>query len=311
MADINMFEKLDQTELQMILNKLPMQDAVRTSLLSRQWKDQWRYLSNIVVKQPPRKEIEPSLTSFISGFRGKKIHKFHVQFNYLPDKEEQVNSWMWFAVTKEVEVLKLDTAMDGDKDPLYLIPPFIFCCESLVSLSLKGCVVELPDSGNLPNLRTLSLSRMEIGRTNGGTIRKLASMAPMLERLSLVNCARTRNLNVDVSGSPRLKELSIIETKVDLARTTGMDIFAPSVKKIIFLYASPRKDYNIYDVSNCIEFTFAISEQLREYLWTEVREDWLSLRYHVALLNLLPHFQNVKVLRICNWCVQVSASLKS
>ncbi|WKA13174.1 hypothetical protein VitviT2T_030501 [Vitis vinifera] len=306
----NMSERLDERDLHNILNELPMKDAVRAGFLSRKWRNQWKYLANVVFKQSTGKEIE-SLTHFISLHRGNKIKKFHVEFKYRPNKEDQVNEWMSFAITKEVEDLKLDFDMKGDNDPLYILPPFIFNCESLVSLSLKGCVLELPDSIYLPNLHTLSLTRMEIGSRNGMTIRKITSRAPLLERMSLVNCSRFRNFNIDASESPNLKELAIIETKVDLARSTGMDICAPSVEKLVFLYASPRREYHVKDVSNCLEFTFALSDQPHEYLWKEVGEELLSLRYHVVLLNLLPHFQHVRVLRICNWCVQVSASFKT
>lgn len=275
----NMSERLDERDLHNILNELPMKDAVRAGFLSRKWRNQWKYLANVVFKQSTGKEIE-SLTHFISLHRGNKIKKFHVEFKYRPNKEDQVNEWMSFAIKKEVEDLKLDFDMKGDNDPLYILPPFIFNCESLVSLSLKGCVLELPDSIYLPNLHTLSLTRMEIGSRNGRTIRKITSRAPLLERMSLVNCSRFRNFNIDASESPNLKELAIIETKVDLARSTGMDIFA-------------------------------LSDQPHEYLWKEVGEELLSLRYHVVLLNLLPHFQHVRVLRICNWCVQVSSSFKT
>ena len=305
-----MFDKLDKGTFQNILNNLPLQDVIKNELVSHQWRNQWKYLQNIVFNsswtESMGQEIVPSVTRFISLHQGTRIKKFHVDFQFESSNDDDVNKWISFVVEKKVEDLHINFDI-GDKhmgSPFYILPPTIFTCKSLIFLWLKCCKTSFFDSIDLPVLRTLTLRSIEI---QDEELRKLTSSTRLLERLSLFDCSRTTYFKIETSANSNLKQLDIIETPVHFS-TKPMEINAPSVEKLHFLFFAPRSKYHVKDLTNCLECTF--DEPQDQPQATSWQNTFLPLRYHLVLLQILPSFAHVRVIRMGNLCVQVSTCFK-
>ena len=93
--------------LLIILNKLPMEDAVATSqFVSRTWRNLWKLTSNVDFSyrwvQVRGKEIHPSINHFVRHHRGRNIKRFSVSLRCGKKMVSDVQSWIIFAFQKNV-----------------------------------------------------------------------------------------------------------------------------------------------------------------------------------------------------------------
>ena len=140
--------RLPEDILLIILNKLPMEDAVATSLLSSKWRDLWKLTSNVDFNyrwvQVRRKEIHPSVNHFVRSHHGKEIKCFSVSLRCKKSMVPDVQSWITYAAKKNVEELciNLNDREDNRKNRTYHLQHLCFpACDlsfsSLVKLILK------------------------------------------------------------------------------------------------------------------------------------------------------------------------------
>lgn len=140
--------RLPEDILLIILNKLPMEDAVATSLLSSKWRDLWKLTSNVDFNyrwvQVRRKEIHPSVNHFVRSHHGKEIKCFSVSLRCKKSMVPDVQSWITYAAKKNVEELciNLNDREDNRKNRTYHLhhlcfPACVLSFSSLVKLILK------------------------------------------------------------------------------------------------------------------------------------------------------------------------------
>ncbi|CAM8901960.1 unnamed protein product [Rhodiola kirilowii] len=175
--------------IECILDRLPIRDAVATSILSKEWRHKWTRIPNLVFDNEfavsLRLQNEVTMDVEYSNIIGKilllhvgPIHKFFLRIPSFVWKVDLV-SWMHFISRKDVKELAIEALED------IKLPSYIFNCSELQSLKIKVSRLDLPpppqDFGGFCNLRCLDLC----GKLDGTQISNLVSKCPLLERLSI------------------------------------------------------------------------------------------------------------------------------
>ncbi|OIS97271.1 f-boxfbd/lrr-repeat protein, partial [Nicotiana attenuata] len=190
-----------------ILELLPVQDAARTSILSRNWRYIWSTLPNLVLDYDfYHKLIEESESKFkLAVDEILLLHMGNIVKFILDTRGAHLSScadidrWVLFVTRNGVKKL---TLRFSNLDT-YSLPPSIFKCSTLTHLELTNCVFKPPSSFlGFPNLISLVLQRTTFVPTTSFCVIKV----PLLEDLSLNMCHGTQYLNII---SPSLKSLNV------------------------------------------------------------------------------------------------------
>ncbi|XP_078153503.1 F-box/FBD/LRR-repeat protein At1g13570-like [Carex rostrata] len=175
--------KLPDNIQEKILAELSLKEAVRTSILSRTWKDSWTSLPNLVFPDFPFEEesTEPRLIELVDKVL--RVHRGPIQKFKLVSQHaciEAIGRWMLILSTNEIEHLDLNFSRMNGK-----IPSCFFSCNTLKSVCLSGCSINVPLFFNgFTLLHTLCLSYFNLSEFD---IEKLVSSCPLLEHLELAN----------------------------------------------------------------------------------------------------------------------------
>ncbi|XP_057772082.1 F-box/LRR-repeat protein At3g26922-like [Salvia miltiorrhiza] len=174
-------------------------DVVRTTVLSKRWKDLWTTV--------PYLELDDENPEFICGvvsqWRGAKIQRFYLCLSPPPTSTD-LDSWLLFAVEKQLGELHLYA------DIPYCPPQSLYSCSSITTLHLHDCSLEIEGSVQLNQLVTLSVHHIR-NSSWVEAINKLLLGAPRLENMSLSVPEINGNFNI-VSLS--LKTLIIEEAEI-------------------------------------------------------------------------------------------------
>ncbi|KAL3522036.1 hypothetical protein ACH5RR_014870 [Cinchona calisaya] len=325
------FNELPDEIIHSILDKLPLEDAVQTSFLSQRWKNLWKYITQLDIGpswlESTGKEVVPSMNHFIRLHMGEKIKNFSVRFTYEPHMSEQVDSWIQFATNKKVENLYIDFHVNrGERDPSYVLNSCIFNCESLIILHLRCCIITLPNSISLQNLKEIYFHHLELDNM---TVYTLTSNTPVLLLLSLMECNRRTDLHIDIAPNSHFKSLMISDPFM-IDTDTRIDIKVPRAKEFMFESGLlPRESYNIEISLECervilfLDSLFVWCSEVQstesddeadeeEQEEEEVRFNFpvhnqKTLLFEQKLLDILGFCKGAESLKISNWCIQVLA----
>ncbi|KAJ0837883.1 putative F-box domain-containing protein [Helianthus annuus] len=157
-----------------ILDRLPLQDAVRTSILSRNWRFKWTMLSQLVfddnfyeslLKVEGRVTYKRIINRLLLHLKG-VIRKFVLHTDngrrYLDD--EDIDQWIFFLSRQGIKDLTI--CNDG---PLLELPTHLFSCLELRHLKLDSYCFDPPASfRGFPNL--LSLELRNVGFESGEVV---------------------------------------------------------------------------------------------------------------------------------------------
>ncbi|GMH05721.1 hypothetical protein Nepgr_007561 [Nepenthes gracilis] len=201
--------------LQHILSFLPTKDAVATCILSTRWTYLWTAIPNI--------DLDDSLiyfgevdswypierVSFMNFVERVLIHRDVSSMNKFRLSctvcfyASRVNAWISAAIRHNVK--ELDLQLDVEKP--FMLPHCVYTCESLEVLKIEmECVLKLPSSISLPNLKTLHLCLVTFSDEN--SLHRLFSSCHVLQELSLSDCDWRDMTNVTIS-IPTLKNLKV------------------------------------------------------------------------------------------------------
>lgn len=178
---------LPQSILESILTRLPIRDAVRTSILSTKWRYKWATLAQLVFDEEcvnpstDRTLVENNIIKFITRvllLHNGPIHKFQLSTKYLqccPD----IDQWILFLSRSGIKELVLDLG-EGE---WFRVPSCLFSCEKLVRLELARCELDPPlNFKGFVCLKSLNLQQVLIAPDAIGS---LISSCPLLESLAL------------------------------------------------------------------------------------------------------------------------------
>lgn len=314
-----------------ILERLPLDEAARTGVLSKRWKDLWKYTAFIDVKplggdSSRLHRLISGLSQFVRLHQAERIDLFSVKFTYNPDMHSQVDSWVLFAINKHVRELHLEfdvgddnVAGDTDDGTRYELHPSVFTSGSLVHLGLKFCALKFPSSVRLSSLKVVTLHRIELAYD---AVEMITSNSPLLQQLSLLECNRTRDLFIHVAPNRGSCTVMIEENSYDVNPSSRMDIRAPGVEELFFLGSLPRFKYRITDKSACLHVNIILHGKFVEFLGEEEHDqdqdgNQLGMvvnelgiqRHEEAFRELLADLQDAEVvLRAYEWCIRVFIS---
>ncbi|KAJ1700785.1 hypothetical protein LUZ63_000564 [Rhynchospora breviuscula] len=184
-----------------ILVRLPIKEAVRTSILCSKWKSLWASISDLVFTEKiSESELIRSVDNVLLLHQG-SILKFELD-NYELTCEEMINRWLLFLSKNGLKDLRLSFNIYKDCK----VPSSLFSCNKLERLEISACTINAPQCfQGLNLLRNLNLGNCHLV---GITIEKFVSGCPLLESLTLFEfvehgclAIRARNLtHLDLLG---------------------------------------------------------------------------------------------------------------
>ncbi|KAL5708175.1 hypothetical protein ACHQM5_018998 [Ranunculus cassubicifolius] len=195
-----------------ILSFLPIVDAIRTSILSTQWRNICSSLPNLSFDQQLFDEMpsstnnqtrfQDSVTQFIhqrderASVQSFKLVVDDVQDSILP----HIRSWVSYVLRRKVERLYLSVYSRN----LDILPCSLFTSKTLTVLSLSDIHFELPTVVEFPLVKSLELIKVRWSDYEDNN--RLVSSCPLLQSLVLVMCSWNKS-NRLVIDSPNLKSL--------------------------------------------------------------------------------------------------------
>ncbi|KAK9665862.1 hypothetical protein RND81_14G141500 [Saponaria officinalis] len=237
-------ELSDQTLIH-ILSFLPTVDAVRTMLVKR-FGTLWTFLPNLDLD-----DSNFDLYSKITRFR------IHIGDCYYSDIEErnlshELDSWIEFALRKNVEILEFNVGMVEPCELLYKLPFSEFVSDSLTELKLEFLEMKLQTRIQMGVLRVLRLIRVEI---SDAVFQEIVRGCPLLQELEIYNCT-LNNLKIDASNVEKL----ILDTSEHY--DSGPVINCPHLRSFRFTGFVNRIE--VQDLSS-LDVTFNLRSQYSEF----------------------------------------------
>ncbi|XP_008226397.1 PREDICTED: F-box/LRR-repeat protein At4g14103-like [Prunus mume] len=203
-----------------ILSFLLTREAVRTSVLSHRWKNQWTSVPNLYLRDreyyPLERRLKKSDPDGFSGFvdrvlffRGSSnIHRFRLLCLEMKDFS-RIDAWIRTAIMRNVVELDLELYEYSNPPQPFVFPRSLFMCKTLVVLKLRlqsNFIALAPASDCFPSLKFL---HVDVVLPDADSMEKLFSCCPALEDLVIEGEPGYDSvLNFEVSA-PKLKRLRI------------------------------------------------------------------------------------------------------
>ncbi|KAI3697234.1 hypothetical protein L6452_30100 [Arctium lappa] len=223
-----------------ILERLPVQDAVRTSILSKNWRYRWTTMTVLVLDEQFSKKIAKNEAFGRNGFvriinhvlilHNGPISKFslHIPEIYL-DSFQEVDQTMLLISRKSVKELVLTNS-----NSYYELPSYVSSCSELRKLELDNCIFKpLLKFEVFSNLEYLSLKNIDFGANSCGALITL----PQLRMLWLVTCKNVYNFNIKASKLHAL----LVFTCPDAMLLRLLD--TPCLYMVCLCFVEPFKDF--------------------------------------------------------------------
>lgn len=282
-----------------ILSYLSVDDAISTSLLSKRWRNLWKWMDSLDFPMPCGKWKRNSVQFIeraLSLHEGLKIKRFSARFRYNSNYIDRVDSWVRFTVARNVEKLVLDLFCAENEVQPYVIPGIVYKSGSLRELEVNLCRFFPP-----PSFCLRSLSKLVINNTVfiGDSLKILVSGCPVLEELALVNCNQARDLEIVILNR-NLKRMKIVEFPDEVEEGTEVRIYAPFLLHLELQSGDPRP-YIIQDASSIVSACLDIRRIVTCLSFNTSNEK----SYFKILVNIMAGIHQVKTLRLSSWCVQV------
>lgn len=304
----DMFTKLTDSMLFLIISFLPFKEAARTSVLSKRLRHIWRATKNIefnerfFVKVGDSDENQESqrrvfidfARNWIDNYQEPDIDEFQLTCLKPRDFREDMERCIAFAIRRNVKVLGLDfsdpTLGEDNLDnhaAAFDLPMNVYGHVVLESLKLFSCRFRGSLLINLGALKHVSLGWLQLSTSD---IDALLVNCPLLESLTLSKCWDLEHL--DIKG-PNLRLRSLVVDKCSFTHD-WYGIAAPNLR--FLKYSGAVGVFEVEVSRNCME-----EADLDFGLEDEFDEDAGFLLY-----KLLEQLYPIKVLTVSSYMLQVS-----
>ncbi|KAJ0444996.1 putative F-box domain, FBD domain, leucine-rich repeat domain superfamily [Helianthus annuus] len=258
-----------------ILDRLPLRDAVRTDILSKNWRFKWTMLSQLIfderffahLSQTEDKNNHVRVISrLLLHLRG-TITKFVLSIDkhgYTVLNDEDISHWILFLSRKGIKDL---TIQKGDRSLLKL-PIHLFSCLELKHLKLFNCYFNPPPTFHgFPNLLSLELCMVKF---ESGKFGEFFTQSPVLEILDM--------------SFPNSKSFVKMAEIANLA----------SIKILSMLLCNFDYTLSSSTIFELLGFLPKIQELHLDFLWCKLTEDAAKKRFPINF----PSLKTLKLTRI-------------
>ncbi|CAI9269020.1 unnamed protein product [Lactuca saligna] len=211
-AKEDIISNLPEHLIDSILERVPLEEAARTSILSKNWRYRWTKMGALAFDEQFFKKYAKNGAFGRNGFiriinkvlilHNGPISKFllHIpNMNMFLDCFEEVDQWMLLLSRNRVKELILTNS-----NQRYQLPSYVFSCLELTKLKMKNCFFKPPlNFEGFLNLKDLNLRCIDFGASLCGTQINL----PQLKKLSLHKCTNVYNFNIKAT---KLEKLTVI-----------------------------------------------------------------------------------------------------
>ncbi|XP_023731491.1 F-box/FBD/LRR-repeat protein At1g13570 [Lactuca sativa] len=229
-----------------ILERIPVQDTVRTSIISKSWRYRWTKLKAVVFDKHFSNKFAKNGAFGRNGFvriinqvlflhKG-PILKFHLNIpNMVLDSFLEVDQWMSFLSRQGVTELVLTNL-----NQRYELPSYLFCFLELRKLELQNCFYKPLEFEGFLNLEELFLKDIDFGASLSGAKVNL----PQLKKLSLYWCINVYNFNIKAT---KLQYLEVL-TCPDAMLIQLLD--SPCLFEVVIILQNRIQDYEQAEKTN-------------------------------------------------------------
>ncbi|XP_047969327.1 F-box/FBD/LRR-repeat protein At1g13570-like isoform X2 [Salvia hispanica] len=291
--------------------RLPMTDVVRTSLLSKGWRNFWTTspflnFDNRAMLFGDDSKLQNFVNRALSCWNGNRVLKFrfHSRHKLASSMFSDVDLWVNFAVRNGVEEFHLHvwcnsvTGWRGfDGKEVYRVPLCLYSCSSLKELSLQSCNLEIDGNVQWNKLESLTIKAF---RVTANLINQILSATPHLKVFDLTYVDKGGNLSIQ---STSLKELSIFKyflAAADLFVVSELRICTPNLETLE-ISGFPYKKYLLMDVSSLT----------RAFLDSVPSDHFFQFGLSNALSQILPSIQHVEYVALSDCCTKEIGAMKT
>ncbi|XP_024984158.1 F-box/FBD/LRR-repeat protein At1g13570-like [Cynara cardunculus var. scolymus] len=268
-----------------ILERLAVQDAVRTSVLSKRWRYKWTTMTSLVLDEEFAKKIVKYGAFGLNGFirivnqvlilHPRPISKLTLYIpNMFLDSFQEVDQWMLFLSRNGVRELVLINA-----NWLYLLPSHVFSCSELRNLKLANCIFKSPlGFVGFPYLEDVFLRNVVFGTNFSGAMVNL----PRLRKLTLHSCTHVYNLDIN---APNLQCLSLVTCPDAMLCRLANN---PSLTVVGITLRRPLENFLRVEYMNLARL-LSILRNVQQFF---IDGHFIKFLSADRMLNLLPHADN-------------------
>ncbi|XVE91723.1 hypothetical protein REPUB_Repub01dG0035500 [Reevesia pubescens] len=221
MKNLDRISMLPENITESILARLPIQDVVRTSILSRNWRYNWTTLPDLVFQDSTfytnpglnGKEDEVKLVKVIYRILCQHkgpIRKFSLSVTTMMRSYPDIDRWISSFLSKNgIRELILEF-LDENR---YKIHSSLFSCLNLRELRLRGCIIpSLPPTFN--GFDHLSCIRLRSVSVNNEGLDNLIAKCPKLDSLFLIDMDGLSTLKIDYA--PKLENVFVFGRPINI-----------------------------------------------------------------------------------------------
>ncbi|KAI3730103.1 hypothetical protein L6452_18779 [Arctium lappa] len=304
-----------------VLDRLPLQEAVRTSILSRNWRFTWTLLSQLVFdykfyRYLPRKkhgghlfykrnlgklllQLEGSITKFVLYMPAEEQRgKRNIEYcnTMYADIVKDINHWILFLSTKGIKEFTLINMRPAE--PVKL-PNHLFLCLGLKHLKLRNCCLHpVPGFHCFPKLVAFEFDQVTFNDRSCKYGEFITRCCPLLEILKFSFYTPNGEVKLgEIAKLVNLKSLSLWFCKLGDMVVTSSDIIQlvgslPKLEtlNVDFILAKAAGDGK------------RLSANLRRLKTLELigidLEDDIMVECACDLINGLPNLQTLKMIHV-------------
>lgn len=205
-SNLDRISMLSDYLLVLIISYLPFKDALKTSLLSKRWRNINRETRNISFKEAEIVQTYPNVLDehakramfvqysidWVSNFTGGVIETFELSMPNPVGYETEMQFLIEFAANKKVKNLVLDFSdqfwvdrdeVASEEDSMIQMPESVYDLTTLVTLKLLACRFDSSKLAEAGSVESLYFGWMPLA-----TITSLLSKTPLLQMLRIKNC---------------------------------------------------------------------------------------------------------------------------
>ncbi|KAG8494441.1 hypothetical protein CXB51_011904 [Gossypium anomalum] len=304
--DEDLISSLPDSLLQEILCFLPIEDAIKTSFLSRRWRSLWTQMPTLSFTRECFASKHAKRAAFVNEtlarFIGPKIKNFLINFKFDEFMDASLDEWVLFATSHHVE--KLSLLLDGGflyapfaECKPYSLPQFLYVNFSLNELILRQCVVSPTSQVSWPSLKVLSIN---YSRLDTEAIEYVLSGSPNLQKLKLHNCG----------GVNRISSMSLEVLVVDAIyephekNELVTQISCPNLQSLSLSGYMYRRTFRLMHASSLTKANLS-------FVMTIDKKDKYDCTKHRSILrDLLEKLCHVEELTVGTWCLQAELKVQ-